>query len=88
MNKEELIKVWATFTQNSDFILNPDSNQLDFIANGVIELEKKHGLKLCPCRLRDGTKEKDLELICPCNFKIQETWKNESRCWCGLFVKK
>jgi ferredoxin-thioredoxin reductase catalytic chain len=50
--------------------------------------EKKYGLRLCPCRLRDGTREKDLELICPCNFKAQGVWKDKGRCWCGLFVKR
>jgi len=58
------------------------------VVEGVLENEKKYGLKLCPCRLRDGTRERDLELLCPCNFKAQETWKNEGRCWCGLFVRR
>jgi len=58
------------------------------VVEGVLENEKKYGLKLCPCRLRDGTRERDLELFCPCNFKAQETWKNEGRCWCGLFVRR
>lgn len=88
MNKEELRKAWETYTENNDFILNPDSKHVDIVVEGVLENEKKHGLKLCPCRLGDGTKEKDLELICPCNFQIQETWKEKGMCWCGLFVKK
>ena len=50
--------------------------------------EEKFGLKLCPCRLRDGSKERDMELICPCNFFKQDVWREQKRCWCGLFVKK
>jgi ferredoxin-thioredoxin reductase catalytic subunit len=88
MNKEELIKSWANFTENNDFVLNPDKWQVEKVADGVLENEKKFGLKLCPCRLRNGTRERDLELICPCNFKIQKTWKEKGECWCGLFVKK
>lgn len=88
MNNKELIKIWENFTAENDFKLNPDENHINQLAEGVIENEKKYGLKLCPCRLRDGSKERDLELICPCNFKIQDTWKNQNRCWCGLFVKK
>jgi ferredoxin-thioredoxin reductase catalytic chain len=53
-----------------------------------LENEKNCGLKLCPCRVRDGTRKGDLELICPCNFKAQKTWKDEGQCWCGLFVKR
>jgi len=93
MEPEELRKAWENFTQNNDFKLNPDKNHVDFVINGVLENERKCGLKFCPCRLRDRTREKDLELICPCNFKIHETWMNPRKgmipmCWCGLFVKK
>jgi ferredoxin-thioredoxin reductase catalytic subunit len=88
MNKEELRKVYEKFTEGNDFVLNSDNNHVDMVIDGVLANEKKFGLKLCPCRLRDGTKERDLELICPCNFKTQEVWTKEGRCWCGLFVKR
>lgn len=88
MNKEELLKVWARFSEGNDFMLNPDQSHVDMVLEGVLRNEKESGLKLCPCRLRDGTRERDLELICPCNFKTHETWQKEGRCWCGLFVKR
>lgn len=88
MNKEELIKVWEKFTENNDFMLNPDRKIVERVAEGVLENESKHGLKLCPCQLRDGSRERDLKLLCPCNFKIQKSWKERSECWCGLFVKR
>ncbi|MBU0628704.1 MAG: hypothetical protein KKC75_05925 [Nanoarchaeota archaeon] len=93
MNKEELIKVWQNFAKDNDFKINPDSEHVGFIIQGVLKNEAKYGLKLCPCRLRDRTRQKDLELICPCNFKAHETWLNPKNgmpqmCWCGLFVKR
>jgi ferredoxin-thioredoxin reductase catalytic chain len=93
MDAEQLRKVWSHFCEGNDFILNPDKAHVDTIIDGVLLNEKKFGLKLCPCRLRDGTREKDIELICPCNFKTHSTWLKpvEGRgamCWCGLFVKK
>lgn len=93
MGPEELRKAWENFTQNNYFKLNPDRRHVDFIIQGVLGNEKNYGLKLCPCRLRNGKRERDLELICPCNFKTHETWLNPRKnmipmCWCGLFVKK
>ena len=88
MKKEELIESWENFTEKNDFKLNPDEWHVKKVAEGVLDNEKRFGLKLCPCRLRDKTRENDLELICPCNFKIQDTWKKSGMCWCGLFVKK
>jgi len=88
MNKEELKTVWKNFTENNDFILNTDEELVDMVVDGVLGNEKQYGLKLCPCRLRDETRKRDLELICPCNFKAQDIWKKEGRCWCGLFIKR
>ena len=88
MKPEELVKVWGRFAEKNDFKLNPDERFVKSICEGVLDNEKKYGLKLCPCRLRDGTRKRDLELICPCNFKTHESWKTEGRCWCGLFVKR
>jgi len=88
MNPKELKESWERFTEKNDFKLNPDSAHVDIVVKGVLENEKKHGLKLCPCRLRDETRERDIELICPCNFKIQDTWNKKGMCWCGLFVKR
>lgn len=88
MNREELIKVWENFAGRNDFMLNSDSKHVEGVADGVLENEKTRGLRLCPCRIGDGTGEKNLELLCPCNFKTHETWRSESRCWCGLFVKR
>jgi len=88
MNNKELIEVWKKFTDNNDFILNTDEDLVNTVIDGVLANEKQYGLKLCPCRLRDETRERDLELICPCNFKIQDVWEKEGRCWCGLFIKR
>jgi len=93
MDPNELKKSWRNFTKENDFKLNPDAAHVGFIIKGILENEKRFGLKLCPCRLRDGSRERDLELICPCNFKIHQTWLKPMSgrgpmCWCGLFVKK
>ncbi len=78
--------------KNKQFILNPEKEHTDIILNGILENQKKKGLKLCPCRLEDkGTFKEKVSLICPCNFFIQEPYKEKKRdtkqCWCGLFIK-
>jgi ferredoxin-thioredoxin reductase catalytic subunit len=88
MNKKELLTAWQNFAEKNDFKLNTDKNHVNAIIDGVLQNEKQSGLKLCPCRLRDGKFDRDLELICPCNFKAQDNWNTMGRCWCGLFVKR
>lgn len=93
--KENLLKeddlkgrIWPEFTEDNDFKLNTDNKPVDMVAKGVLQNELRTGLKMCPCRLSDGKRESDLKIICPCNFKIQDTWVKNGRCWCNLFVKK
>ena len=88
MRKKAIRRSWKEFTEEKDFMLNPDKMHVDALINGLLESERKLGIKLCPCRSRDGTLERDLELICPCNFKMHDTWEKEGRCKCGLFVKR
>ena len=88
MIKSEFYRVCEALTRNNDFMLNPDKEHLNLVIDGVLENEKLYDLKLCPCRLRDGSREQDLKLLCPCNFQAQEIWQSDGRCWCGLFVRR
>lgn len=86
---KKLIQIWREFTSlQTNFKLNPDIKKVEKLANGVLENEKNHGLKYCPCRLTTQNRTLDSKLICPCNFFIQKTWREKGECWCGLFVKK
>jgi len=93
ISKEEIkkqIKIWQDFAnkqENDKFILNPDKEAVERLAKGVLINEKNKGLKFCPCRMISENFEEDLKLICPCNFKMQKTWKEKGECWCSLFVK-
>lgn len=89
LEKRDAIKIWEEFSKkNKKFLITPDEEKVDSLAKGVVNNKKRFGLKFCPCRLRNKDFEKDLKLICPCNFLIQKTWKEKGECWCGLFVKR
>lgn len=84
----KLIAVWDKFTENKPFRLNPDHAFITTLAEGELENMKNYGLKYCPCRITVGDAEKDLDLICPCNFFKQPVYKESGECWCGLFVRR
>ncbi|MEM5793500.1 MAG: ferredoxin-thioredoxin reductase catalytic domain-containing protein [Candidatus Aenigmatarchaeota archaeon] len=88
MKVSELKKLFENFCKGKEFILNPEKGITDRLLKGILENEKRIGLKYCPCRLPSGNFEEDLELICPCNFFVHQTWIKEGRCWCGLFLKR
>jgi len=87
--QEELIDVWKEWVSRNDKIkLWEELESVKLLATGEIENDRNKGLKYCPCRSLTGEREKDLKLICPCNFYKQKTWKEYGECWCGLFVKR
>ncbi len=82
------IAIWKEITgRNNGFKLNPNEEIVRALAKGVLNNEIKYGLKFCPCRIRTKNRDKDLKLICPCNFKSQKNWQEKEECWCSLFVK-
>ncbi|MBW2989065.1 ferredoxin:thioredoxin reductase [Candidatus Woesearchaeota archaeon] len=88
MDKKRIIGIWKRFAEGNDFMLNPNVKIVDSLAEGVLNNRKNHSLGYCPCRLKTGNPKEDLKLICPCNFRIQKTWKEGGECWCSLFVKR
>jgi ferredoxin-thioredoxin reductase catalytic subunit len=86
---EEVMNAWRDFAENNPLIkLNPNLEEVNTLAAGVLENMKNRGMKYCPCRMTTGDFEKDLELVCPCNFYRQKVWKENGECWCGLFFKR
>lgn len=88
MNKQEILKAFGKFCDGNEFEINPDAAHVEACIDGLLENEKRHGLKYCPCRILSGEFEKDVLLICPCNFRAQEKYRTKGECWCGLFSKR
>jgi ferredoxin-thioredoxin reductase catalytic subunit len=49
--------------------LNPDAEMTRALVRGLLTNEKRYGYQACPCRLAAGTKEEDLDIICPCDYR-------------------
>jgi ferredoxin-thioredoxin reductase catalytic chain len=86
---KEQIEIWQRFVVQfpEKLKLQPDTEKVMLLAKGVLSNKKRKGFGYCPCRITSGVRSEDLKLLCPCNFRIQETWKEKGECWCSLFVK-
>jgi len=86
-NIEETIKYYQAYAEKNGFKLNPDKEAVERLVKGLLENEKRHGDKYCPCRKVTGNIEKDKAKICPCQWHKEEIEK-DGHCYCGLFYKK
>jgi ferredoxin-thioredoxin reductase catalytic subunit len=65
--------------------LNPDGPFTKDLVKGLLVNEKRYGYWACPCRLAAGTKEEDLDIICPCDYRDPDL-NDYGACYCALYV--
>lgn len=72
-------------TEASGYQLNPDEEFTKELLFGLLYNEKRYGYWACPCRLSDGEKEEDLDMICPCDYRDPDLTEFGA-CYCALYV--
>ena len=85
-NIEEMIKDYQVYAEKNGLKLNPDKKVVERLVIGLLNNERKHGAKYCPCRRVSGNPDEDKPKICPCQWHKEEIEK-DGHCLCGLFVK-
>lgn len=72
-------------TEDGGYNLNPDKEFVLDLIQGLLTNEERYGYQSCPCRLAEGTKEKDLDIICPCDYRDPDLAEHGA-CYCALYV--
>ena len=72
-------------TEAGGYHLNPDEEFTKELLYGLLYNEKRYGHWACPCRLSDGDKEEDLDIICPCDYRDPDL-AEFGACYCALYV--
>ena len=67
--------------------LNPDRELTLGLVEGLLTNDRRYGYLMCPCRLAFGEKSKDLDLICPCDYRDPDL-TDYGACYCGLYVSR
>ncbi len=71
----------------SGYHLNPDVEFTGSLIEGLLINEKRYGYWACPCRLADGDKKSDLDIICPCDYRDADL-NDYGTCYCKLYVSQ
>lgn len=90
INEDEINKAYEKLKQEVEakgYFLNPDIEFTKNLIRGLLVNEKRYGYWLCPCRLTSGSREENLDVICPCDYRDADL--NEyGCCYCSLYVSK
>lgn len=84
---EALCKKLREQAAKSGYYLNPDTEVVEELVEGLLINEKRYGYQACPCRLADGEEDKDLDIICPCDYRDADL-DEFNTCYCSLYVSK
>ena len=85
-NFEEFLKHYKEHSDKNGYKLNPESQNVERVMEGLLRNQEKYGERYCPCRRVTGDKEADKKIICPCIYHKEEITK-DGHCFCRLFVK-
>ena len=86
----EVIKFYERLNREAEaggYHLNPDRELTLGLVAGLNKNQQRYGYQMCPCRLAIGEKEKDLDLICPCDYRDPDL-DEYGACYCGLYVSR
>jgi ferredoxin-thioredoxin reductase catalytic subunit len=71
----------------SGYFLNPDREFTTMLLEGYLINEQRYGYPACPCRLAAGDRDRDRDLICPCDYRDADL-DEYGMCYCALYVSE
>ncbi len=86
-NKKEMLEDVRNDARENGYYVCPDEDLLDDLIEGLVKNEKRYGYAFCPCRWASGVPTRDVDVICPCGYRVPDV-EEYGQCYCGLFVSK
>jgi ferredoxin-thioredoxin reductase catalytic subunit len=75
VSEEEVARVYSRMNKEAEengYHLNPDIEFTRSLVRGILINEKRYGYGSCPCRISSENTEKDMDIICPCDYRDQD----------------
>jgi ferredoxin-thioredoxin reductase catalytic chain len=72
LTQDDVDRLYARLKQEAEragYFLNPDVEFTKSLVRGLLVNQSRYGYWACPCRLADGTRSEDLDIICPCDYR-------------------
>jgi ferredoxin-thioredoxin reductase catalytic chain len=85
---EEIAALYERMDKEAEeggYHLNPDRKLVTQLVEGILRNQARYGYWSCPCRLADGVRLEDLDIICPCDYRDPDL-NDYGCCYCSLYV--
>lgn len=82
---QELYEMLRKVQEPKGYYFNIDKERVFELLDALVLNKERYGYMACPCRLASGEREKDKDIICPCEYREQDV-KEYGSCYCNLYV--
>ena len=84
-NIEDTKKFVSLVANKQGWKLNSDKEFISDIIEGLMINYNRYGFYMCPCRDSWGEREKDKDIMCPCDY-CKPDQEEYGHCFCGLYL--
>jgi len=69
------------------YLFNNDKETTFELLRSLLTNKERYGYPSCPCRLASGERDRDKDIICPCDYREADI-KEYGSCFCGLYASE
>lgn len=73
--------------EQAGYHINPDTDFVWMLMEGLLINDRRFGYLSCPCRLGSADIELDRDILCPCDYRDADVL-NYDACYCSLYVSE
>ena len=85
MDVKRLYEMLKKVQEPKGYFFNQDLDRTYELLEALLTNKERYGYMVCPCRLASGDKQKDKDIICPCEYRAADVAEFGS-CYCNLYV--
>lgn len=87
MTAEQLLELLTKSQEPLGYFFATDRERVMDLLGSLLINKERYGYMCCPCRLASGDRDKDRDIICPCEYRKADV-EEFGKCYCGLYVSK
>lgn len=84
MKVEDLYAALKKSQEAKGIYFNKDQDLVFELLESLLLNKERYGYMACPCRLACGDREKDRDILCPCEYRAPDL-EEYGTCYCGLY---
>jgi ferredoxin-thioredoxin reductase catalytic subunit len=84
---EKLYETLRSIQEPKGFYFNKDKDRVLDLLRSLLVNKERYGYMACPCRLAADDREKDKDIVCPCEYRVPDMEEYGS-CYCNLYVSQ